>query len=101
MCRPCDHGQIYCGKVCAGLQRHESVQRARQTYARSTVGKRMHAKAEARRRRERKAKIVMDHGLATTEPEPILGGRAVEASVVLVVTARFISVISSRFEGGV
>ena len=84
MCRPCDHARLYCGKVCAGLQRRESVQLARRTYWLTKNGKRVHANAEARRRRERKAKIVMDHSLATTEPEPILGGRAVEVSVVLV-----------------
>jgi len=84
VCRPCDHGRLYCGEECAAFQRRISVQLAREKYARSTAGKKVHANAEARRRRERKAKIVMDHSLATTEPEPILGGRAVEVSVVLV-----------------
>ncbi len=84
MCRPCNHTQIYYGKVYAALQRLDSVRLARLTYARKMRSKRMHARAAVRRRAERKAKIVMDHSLATTEPEPILGGRAVEVSVVLV-----------------
>jgi len=87
VCRVCDRGQIYCGEVCAAAQRQISVLLARLTYARSPKGKLAHARAEARRRLERKAKIVMDQGLATTEPAPILG-RAVEASVVLVPNRR-------------
>lgn len=75
MCRACDWGRIYCGEDCAAAQRRISVLLARRTYARSPKGKLAHARAEARRRLERKAKIVMNQGLATTKPAPILGQR--------------------------
>jgi hypothetical protein len=65
ICRACDRGDLYCGRVCSRRQRIVSQRAARRRYRQSPRGKRMNAEAQARFRRRRRAEQqkVMDQGL--------------------------------------
>lgn len=60
LCSWCDHGQIYCGKVCAFLVRQKSLRLARQRYQKTFTGRRNHAACQARYRMKLKNKVT-DH----------------------------------------
>ncbi len=60
LCSWCDHGQIYCGKVCAHFARQKSLRLARLRYQKTFNGRRKHATCQSRYRRKLKNKV-MDH----------------------------------------
>ncbi len=61
ICRKCDHGNIYCGKVCAVSSRKKSMKLAGIRYQATFKGKCHHAARQAAYRR-RLSKIVTHHG---------------------------------------
>lgn len=61
LCSTCDHGQIYCGKVCAYFSRQKSLRLARQRYQKTFNGRRNHAACQARYREKLRNKVT-DHG---------------------------------------
>ena len=60
LCSWCDHGQIYCGRVCAFFARQKSLRLARSRYQKTFNGRRNHAACQARYR-ARPQKKVTDH----------------------------------------
>lgn len=60
LCSGCDHGQIYCGKVCAFFARQKSLRLARSRYQKTFIGRRNHAACQARYRKKLKNKVT-DH----------------------------------------
>jgi hypothetical protein len=60
LCSWCDHGQIYCGKVCAFFARQKSIRLARSRYQKTFNGRRNHAACQARYRAKLKKKVT-DH----------------------------------------
>lgn len=60
LCSGCDHGQIYCGKVCAFFARQKSLRLARSRYQQTFNGRRNHAACQARYRTNLKNKVT-DH----------------------------------------
>lgn len=61
LCSWCDHGQIYCGRVCAFFARQKCLRLARSRYQKTFNGRRNHAACQARHRRKLKNKVT-DHG---------------------------------------
>ena len=65
ICRSCDRGHRYCGKICSERARWMSVRRARRRHRRSPEGRLDHRDAERRRRARRQTEgesCVGDHG---------------------------------------
>lgn len=60
LCSECDHGQIYCGKICAFFARQESLRLARARYQKTFIGRRNHAACQSRYRKKLKNKVT-DH----------------------------------------
>jgi len=60
LCSWCDHGQIYCGKVCASFARQKSLRLARSRYQKTFNGRRNHAACQARYRAKLQKKVT-DH----------------------------------------
>ena len=60
LCSWCDHGQIYCGNVCAFFARQKSLRLARSRYQKTFIGRRNHAACQARYRAKLKKKVT-DH----------------------------------------
>ena len=60
LCSGCDHGQIYCGRVCAFFARQKSLRLARSRYQKTFNGRRNHAACQARHRTKLKNKVT-DH----------------------------------------
>ena len=65
LCSGCDHGQIYCSRVCAFFARQKSLRLARSRYQQTFNGRRNHAARQARYRMKLKNKVT-DH---TSLPE--------------------------------
>jgi hypothetical protein len=61
LCSGCDHGQIYCSKICAFFARQKSLRLARSRYQKTFNGRRNHAACQARYRTKLKNKVT-DHG---------------------------------------
>ena len=61
LCSGCDHGQIYCSRLCSHLARQQSLRATRARYQNTPKGRRHHAAAQARYRARLKKKV-MDHG---------------------------------------
>ena len=63
VCSKCDHGQIYCGDICAIFARKRSLKTVRARYQSTFKGKQNHAACQARYRMKliNLSKKVMDH----------------------------------------
>ena len=61
ICSKCDHGQIYCSKVCSKIARCKSLKLSNVRYQATFNGKRHHAARQARYRKRHK-EIVTHHG---------------------------------------
>lgn len=70
VCRRCDHGQIYCSKVCSDARRVELQREANRRYANTRAGQHNNAKRQHEFRARKRAKkndvteIVTDQGSA-------------------------------------
>lgn len=71
ICTQCDHGQIYCGNVCAALARKKSMQLAGIRYQTTFRGKRNHA-ARQTRYRKRLSEIVTHQGSPSLPPHALM-----------------------------
>lgn len=60
ICSYCDHGQIYCGKICSSQARKISVREAKKRYQQTFSGRVKHSIYQ--RRYRTKTKKVRDHG---------------------------------------
>ena len=69
ICPPCDRGQRYCGKGCAGTARAESLRAAGQRYQHTRRGRHRHAERQRRYRRRRGEKV-------THQGSPVVGADA-------------------------
>jgi hypothetical protein len=67
ICARCDHGNLYCGGMCARLARRESLRRAGARYQRTLAGSSRHAQRQRRYRERREAmtKEVTQHGFSS------------------------------------
>ena len=57
ICSPCDRGQRYCGKDCAGTARDESLRAAGRRYQHTRRGRHRHAERQRRYRRRQREKV--------------------------------------------
>ena len=80
VCRRCDRGNRYCGRLCRGLARAEARRQAAQRYQRSWRGRLAHA-LRSRRWRQRQAAARRDNGDAQNVTHQ--GSRAVVVSAPL------------------
>lgn len=68
LCSHCDRGHVYCGRLCSGGARCDSLRRARRRHRRSPEGRLDHRDRERERRRRRRLEArVGDHPSATPE----------------------------------
>jgi hypothetical protein len=81
ICARCDHGNLYCGGMCARLARRESLRRAGARYQRTLAGSSRHAQRQRRYRARREAmmKEVTQHGFSS-----VAAARSVSAHLVTV-----------------
>jgi hypothetical protein len=61
ICSKCDHGNIYCGPICANEARTKNHRAANKKYQATTKGRRKHALRQ-KRYRERQKQKVTDEG---------------------------------------
>ena len=61
ICSKCDHGQIYCGKICSKIARCKSLKLAGVRYQATFNGKRHHAARQANYQK-RQTEILTHHG---------------------------------------
>jgi len=61
ICRYCDRGNIYCGGVCAGKARKESLRRSSASYQSSRHGRAANAQRQTRFRQRQREKVT-HHG---------------------------------------
>lgn len=70
ICSYCDHGQVYCGKICSFQARKTSVRAAKKRYQQTLSGRLKHATYQ--RRYRAKTKKVRDHGSQLMPPNVLL-----------------------------
>lgn len=71
LCSGCDHGQIYCGNVCAFFVRQKSLRLARSRYQKTFIGRRNHAACQARYRKKLKNKVTDHTSPPSTQNAPM------------------------------
>lgn len=62
LCRPCDHGNRYCGAACALATRAEKRREAARRYQATPAGRQRHAARQAGYRKRRREKVVTHQG---------------------------------------
>jgi hypothetical protein len=102
VCRQCDHGQQYCGDICATAARQAAHAAADQRYQRTSRGKHKHAHRQRRyRQRQRdKNKKVTDQGSPDSPPHDVLppDSQTPENDVIQVTDADAIPVTDTKSE---
>ena len=71
ICRYCDRGNLYCGGVCAGQTRKESLRRSSASYQSSRRGRAANAQRQKRFRQRQREKVT-HHGSTLDTPDDLL-----------------------------
>lgn len=93
ICQYCDRGNLYCGGVCAGEARKESLRRSSASYQSSRRGRAANAQRQTRFRQRQREKVT-HHGSTLDTPDDLLPVEAYKQSTCH-------SVVKARLEPGI